>query len=407
MLFNIFLVFCLIFQTFSFILITFAQRKLKLFMAGIYLHIPFCQRRCVYCDFFSSVDSSFRGAYVDALCRELEMRSGYLGGEEVGTVYMGGGTPSQLSLDELDKLFSYMYKVYRVSSDAEVTMEANPDDMSEEYVKAIATVLPVNRISMGVQTFHDGRLAFLRRRHTSVQALEAVERCRKAGITNLSIDLIYGLPGETLEEWEDDLTKAIALRVPHLSAYHLTYEEGTPLWHMLEKGELEETDEELSLQMYVRLVERLKSAGYCHYEISNFSLPGMESRHNSSYWKGIPYMGCGAAAHSYNGYSRQWNVASIRHYIKGISEGTPRVEVEELDLRTRYNDYMVTALRTRWGISLDYVAQHFGESYRTYCLRMARTHMDNGLLQSDGDVIRLTEQGIFLSDGIISDLLRV
>lgn len=376
-------------------------------MAGIYLHIPFCQRRCVYCDFFSSVDSSLRGEYVNALCRELEMRSGYADGEEIHTVYLGGGTPSQLSLEELDRLFSCIYKVYKVNGGAEVTMEANPDDLSEAYVKSLVSSLPVNRISMGVQTFHDGRLDFLRRRHTAVQAVEAVERCRSVGISNLSIDLIYGLPGETLEEWEKDLEKAVSLKVPHLSAYHLTYEEGTPLWHMRERGEVSEVDEERSLQMYTRLVERLKMAGYQHYEISNFALSGMESRHNSSYWRGISYIGCGAAAHSYNGRSRQWNVASVPLYIKGISEGNPRMEVEELDLSTRYNDYMVTALRTRWGVSMSYVAKQFGDSYRAYCLRMARTHLHSGLLQQEGDVLRLTERGVFLSDGVISDLLWV
>lgn len=376
-------------------------------MAGIYLHIPFCQRRCIYCDFFSSVESSYRGAYVEALCRELEMRSGYVGGEEVCTIYLGGGTPSQLTLDELEKLFLYIYKVYRVSRDAEITLEANPDDLSESYIRTLASALPINRISMGVQTFHEERLKFLRRRHTAVQAMDAVERCRQVGIDNISIDLIYGLPSETVEEWESDLAKAVSLQVPHLSAYHLTYEEGTPLWHLRERGEVEEVDEELSLQMYARLVECLKSAGYQHYEISNFARPGMESRHNSSYWKGIPYIGCGAAAHSYNGNSRQWNVASIPQYIKGISEGSPIVEIESLDLPTQYNDYMVTALRTCWGISMSYVIGRFGESYSVYCLRMAQPHIDKGLLKLDGDVLRLTEQGIFLSDGVISDLLWV
>lgn len=376
-------------------------------MAGIYLHIPFCKHRCAYCGFFSSTDLELKEAYVDALCRELEMRSHYAGDDPIETIYVGGGTPSQLSLRQLERLFSYIYKVYRVETDAEVTIEVNPDDLRDEYTSALGCSLPVNRLSMGVQTFNDERLRFLKRRHTAAQAVEAVERCRRYGFTNLSIDLIYGLPGETLKEWEHDLQQALALDVPHLSAYHLTYEEGTPLWNMKKRGLVCEVDEETSAAMYAVLVERLTEAGYVHYEISNFCRPGMESRHNSSYWRSIPYIGCGAAAHSFDGMSRQWNVASIPYYIKGISEGAPRVEREELDLYTRYNDYLVTALRTRWGVSLERLETLYGSSLRDYCLRMARRHVDNSLLLIDGDVLRLTEKGVFLSDGIISDLLWV
>ncbi len=376
-------------------------------MAGIYLHVPFCKGRCAYCDFFSSTNAEQKEAYVSALCRELEMRKEYAGGAPVHTVYLGGGTPSQLSLSQLDRLFSYIYKVHEVDESAEITLEANPDDLTEEYVRGIRECLPVNRISMGVQTFDEGRLCLLRRRHTATQAIEAVERCRRYGFSNLSIDLIYGLPGEDLEAWESDLQQAIALDVPHLSAYHLTYEEGTPLWQMKNRGEVTEADEELSAQMYILLVERLAKAGYEHYEISNFCHPGMESRHNSSYWKGIPYIGCGAAAHSYDGHSRQWNVASIPDYIKGVEEGKLSVEREELDLYTAYNDYMVTRMRTLWGVSLSEVRERFGEALLTYGIRAAQPYVKTGLLLMEGDVLRLTEKGVFLSDGIISDLLWV
>ena len=376
-------------------------------MAGIYLHVPFCKGRCAYCDFFSSTNAELKEAYVSALCRELEMRRDYANGEPVRTIYLGGGTPSQLSLAQLDRLFSYMYKVYGVDESAEITLEANPDDLTEEYVRGIRECLPVNRISMGVQTFDEGRLRLLRRRHTAMQAIEAVERCRRYGFSNLSIDLIYGLPGEDLMVWESDLRQAIALDVPHLSAYHLTYEEGTPLWQMKNRGEVVEVDEELSAQMYTLLVERLAKAGYVHYEISNFCHPGMESRHNSSYWKGIPYIGCGAAAHSYDGHSRQWNVASIPDYMKGVEEGNLRVEREELDLYTAYNDYMVTHMRTLWGVSLSEVRERFGEALLTHGVRSAQPYVKAGLLLREGDVLRLSEKGVFLSDGIISDLLWV
>lgn len=376
-------------------------------MAGIYLHVPFCKGRCAYCDFFSSTNAELKEAYVSALCRELEMRRDYANGEPVRTIYLGGGTPSQLSLAQLDRLFSYIYKVYGVDESAEITLEANPDDLTEEYVRGIRECLPVNRISMGVQTFDEGRLRLLRRRHTAMQAIEAVERCRRYGFSNLSIDLIYGLPGEDLMAWESDLRQAIALDVPHLSAYHLTYEEGTPLWQMKNRGEVVEVDEELSAQMYTLLVERLAKAGYVHYEISNFCHPGMESRHNSSYWKGIPYIGCGAAAHSYDGHSRQWNVASIPDYMKGVEEGNLRVEREELDLYTAYNDYMVTHMRTLWGVSLSEVRERFGEALLTHGVRSAQPYVKAGLLLREGDVLRLSEKGVFLSDGIISDLLWV
>ncbi len=374
-------------------------------MAGIYLHIPFCKRRCVYCDFFSSTDNEWRDRYVDALCQELGMRRAYIGIGEVETIYVGGGTPSQLKVQELERIFSYIYKVYNISEDTEVTLEANPDDLTPAYVKALRKATPINRISMGVQTFDDERLSFLQRRHTAVQAGEAVGRCRDAGFDNISIDLIYGLPGETLAEWEADLRAATALDVPHLSAYSLTYEEDTPLWRMREEGLVHEADEELLAQMYVRLVEHLSLQGYEHYEISNFCRPGMESRHNSSYWKGIPYLGCGAAAHSYDGHSRQWNVASIPNYIKSITEGNPMIEREELDLYTRYNDYLVTRLRTRWGVSLQDLLAEFGVHLHDYCMRMARRHIGQGLLSIDHGTLRLTQKGVFLSDGIICDLL--
>lgn len=376
-------------------------------MAGIYLHIPFCKRRCIYCDFFSSTEEGLKEKYVDALCKELELRKGYLKDEPVRTIYMGGGTPSQLSLDELQRLFSHIYKMYQVDADAEITLEANPDDLTEEYVAGLSRSLPINRISMGIQTFDDERLRFLQRRHTARQAIEAIERCRKYGFTNLSIDLIYGLPGQDVEAWKCELEQAVALEVPHLSAYHLTFEEGTRLWLLKEQGIISEVDEETSVQMYALLVESLKKAGYQHYEISNFCHPGMESRHNSSYWKGISYIGCGAAAHSYDGNSRQWNIASITNYIKGIEDGRPIVEREELDLYTRYNDYMVTSLRTRWGASLDVIREHFGGSLLQHCLNEARRHLNSNLLRLEGDVLCLTEEGVFLSDGIISDLLWV
>lgn len=375
-------------------------------MAGIYIHIPFCQKRCIYCDFFSTTQSEKKSAYVDALCQELELRKDYLQGEEIETIYLGGGTPSQLSEEELKKIFTYIYKVYPVRKEAEITLEANPDDLTPDYIEMLRK-LPVNRISMGIQTFQEETLKILNRRHTARQAIEAFRHCREAGFQNISIDLMYGLPGETLASWKEDLRQAIALRPEHISAYHLIYEEGTVLWKLREQHQVSEADEDLSLSLFTTLIEELKQAGYEHYEISNFSLPGLHSRHNSSYWTGKKYLGCGPSAHSYDGVSRQWNIADLDRYMEGISIGKPRFEIEELDKFTRYNDFVITRIRTAWGMPLSHLRQEFGEELYRYCLRMSRPHQEQGMLEIADDTLRLTPQGIFISDGIMSDLLWV
>lgn len=380
-------------------------------MAGIYIHVPFCKTRCVYCDFYSTTCSPLQEAYVAALCRELTNRQAYLEGAPIHTIYLGGGTPSQLTPAELEKIFTYIYKVYPVSADAEVTLEANPDDLSTDYLHALTT-LPVNRISMGVQTFDDEMLKLLNRRHTAAQAREAVARCRQADIRNISIDLIYGLPGETNTRWQNDLRQAVALEVEHISAYHLTYEEGTPLHRMLQACQVHEVDEESSVRFFSTLTDMLGEAGYEHYEISNFARPGKQSRHNSAYWDGTPYLGCGPSAHSYNGRSRQWNLASLHDYLATPPTELPPHEVEELPTDTRYNEYVMTGLRTAQGISLGQITRLFGASYARYCLRMAQPHLLAKHLELSADshssqILRLTRTGIFVSDGIISDLMIV
>ena len=375
-------------------------------MAGIYIHIPFCKRRCIYCDFFSTTQSEKKAEYVHALVRELEMRKDYVGDEEIETIYLGGGTPSQLSHEELEEIFAYIYKVYKVTPDAEITLEANPDDLTPEYVSMLRT-LPVNRISMGIQTFQEETLKLLHRRHTAQQAIEAFRRCREAGFQNISIDLMYGLPGETLETWEQDLQQAIDLHPEHISAYHLIYEEGTTLWNLREQNKVEEAEEELSLTLFKTLIERLTKAGYQHYEISNFCLPGLHSRHNSSYWTGKKYLGCGPSAHSFDGISRQWNVSSLEKYLEGIRSNQLDFELENLDLYTRYNDFVITSIRTCWGMPLAQLRTTYGDSLYNYCLRMAKPHIGQGVLEIKEDTLKLTPQGIFISDGIMSDLLWI
>ena len=375
-------------------------------MAGIYIHTPFCKRRCIYCDFFSTTQSEKKPAYVHALCQELDMRKDYLEGEDIETIYLGGGTPSQLSQEELEKIFSALYNIYKVKDDAEITLEANPDDLTPEYVHMLRT-LPINRISMGIQTFQEETLKLLHRRHTAQQAIEAFQRCREAGFQNISIDLMYGLPGETLDSWKEDLQQAIALRPEHISAYHLIYEEGTTLWKLKEQHQVEEADEDLSVTLFRTLIDELTRAGYEHYEISNFCMPELHSRHNSSYWTGKKYLGCGPSAHSFNGTSRQWNVASLDKYIHAIQQGKLDYEIEELDIYTRYNDFVITTIRTHWGMSLSQLRSTYGEELYRYCLRMAKPHLEQGVLEMKEDTLKLTKEGIFISDGIMSDLLWV
>lgn len=341
-----------------------------------------------------------------ALCRELRQRKDYLKGEVVKTVYLGGGTPSLLQRSDLEQLFGEIGKVYGLGACEEITLEANPDDLTEHYVQMLTT-LPINRLSIGIQTFNDGLLKLLNRRHTAAEAIAAVKRCQDAGFTNISIDLIYGLPGETDALWEHDLEQAIALDVQHISAYSLTYEEGTALWQLREKEQIQEVDEEQSLRFFSTLMQKLKEAGFQHYEISNFCLPDYHSRHNSSYWEGIPYLGCGAAAHSFDGCSRQWNVADLTTYIDGILEGQPNYEREELTTTTRYNELVMTRLRTSQGLDLEALKATFGEKLFRYLLEMAKPYIDRNFLLITENRLHFTESGLFISDSIISDLLSI
>ena len=375
-------------------------------MAGIYLHIPFCKTRCIYCDFYSTTRSELKSRYVQALCRELEMRKEYLKGENIETVYFGGGTPSQLEEGDFRQLFETIQKCYGMESCREITLEANPDDLSKEYLQMLST-LPFNRLSMGIQTFDDTTLKLLKRRHDARTAIEAVGRCRQAGFSNISIDLIYGLPGETKERWESDLRQAIDLNVEHISAYHLIYEEDTPIYKMLKQHQVSEVDEDSSLEFFTLLIERLQKAGFEHYEISNFCRPGKYSRHNTSYWKGIPYLGCGPSAHSFDGMTREWNVSSIDLYIKGIEENRRAFEIEQLDQATRYNEFIITTIRTVWGTPIEKLKQTFGNELWEYCRKMAAPYLENGKLEEHEGALRLTREGIFISDSIMSDLLWV
>jgi len=375
-------------------------------MSGLYLHIPFCKSRCVYCGFYSTTQSAMRQRYVDALCREMELRQSEA--TTIDTVYLGGGTPSQLTAEQLQQLFSHIADCYRLNTrgaDFEVTMEVNPDDVTAHFAELLAQ-LPVNRVSMGVQTFDDERLRFLRRRHTAAQALLAFRRLRRAGIANISIDLMYGFPQQALADWLSDIEQAIALGAEHLSAYCLMVEEGTPLEKMLKDNAQcfrGVSSEEVERQMYYALIDRLSAAGYEHYEISNFARRGYHSRHNSSYWHDVNYIGLGAAAHSYDRRARQWNVSDIRQYINAIEHGMVPSECECLDDDTRYNDRVTVALRTAEGLDLGTLSPR----HRHYCMQEARRFLDAGLLRMSADHLVLTREGLFLSDMVMSGLMLV
>lgn len=374
-------------------------------MAGLYIHIPFCASRCIYCGFYSTTLSSLTTEYIDAVCKEMQLRKQYIS-EPVGSVYLGGGTPSQLSIEQLKKLFDNADRIWGISHAKEITLECNPDDITKTYASYLS-ILPINRISLGVQTFSDKRLGFLCRRHNTQQVYDAVSLLREAGFNNISIDLMFGFPDETIEEWEEDIRQALLLNVEHISAYSLMYEEGTPLFKMLQQGKVTELDDKISQDMYELLTKRLKEAGYEHYEISNFAKPSFRSQHNSSYWKSIPYIGIGAAAHSYNRISRQWNVADIRKYIHDIQKGECFWESEQLDLRTQYNDLITTALRTSEGISLESVDNLFGENYKQYLLDCAEKNIARHLLTLKDGRLQLTPKGIFVSNDVMSDLIAL
>ena len=371
---------------------------------GLYLHVPFCKSRCVYCGFFSTTAHELRQAYTDAVCREITLRRC----DRLSSVYLGGGTPSQLSKAQLRQIFDTIDSVYpdyaSGTTPIEITMECNPDDITEDFASFLVT-LPVNRVSMGIQTFSDERLRFLHRRHQAHQAHSAVRLLRDNGIKNISIDLMFGFPDESIASWEHDLDEALLLDVEHISAYSLMYEEGTPLYHLLEQGKIVDLDEETYIKMYDLLVGRLCTAGYEHYEISNFARPGMRSRHNSSYWNDEPYIGIGASAHSYDGRRREWNVSDLNKYITSINQGIFPSEYEEIDPVTHYNDLVTTRLRTAEGIDLHQLREEMGDTYHDYLIENASVSIDTGLLKIENGRLHLTLEGIHVSDLVMSDLI--
>ena len=375
-------------------------------MAGIYVHIPFCASRCSYCDFYSTLQLDAMGEpYVEALVAEARLRRDELLGQAVTTLYLGGGTPSQLPIALLERLVLGLRESFDLSDLEEFTVEANPDDVTPQWCAALPP-LGVNRVSMGVQSFEDNILRTIGRRHTARQAVEAVERLRRSGIENISIDLIYGLPGQTIDSWRATVGQALALHPQHISAYGLTYEEGTRLWLQRERGEVVEVPEEECMEMYRILVEMLQASGYEHYEISNFALPGFHSRHNSSYWNDTPYLGLGTAAHSYDGAVRRYNPSDLYKYICSIQAGKTTFVQEELSWQERYDERVMLGLRAAGGMDADRLLADFGDKAWLHFTNEACKHITAGNLRvTDNHRYVLTPAGIMLSDTVIRDLM--
>ena len=373
-------------------------------MAGIYIHIPFCKKICSYCDFYHVMAQSDNKQYINALNHEARLRRNYLGAQSVSTIYIGGGTPSVLQADEIKSILDNIVDNFKIDTNPEVTIEVNPDDISDEFLEGLKKTM-VNRISVGIQSWRDQDLSLMNRRHTASAAAMALEKIFNAAYENVTIDLMYGIPGMKTADWASNLDISFSYGIKHLSAYHLTIEEGTMLNRMKQKGMLTEIDEDESTAQFQLLIEKAEAAGFIQYEISNFSLPGFLSIHNSNYWKQVSYLGLGPSAHSFNGYSRQWNIRDVNKYIKAIESDSLLFDKEELDRKTRFNEYIMTSLRTMWGINLDYVEDVFDKEGYDYIRNLSGKFIDYGLMRQEKQTLVLTNQGKMISDNIISELM--
>jgi len=370
-------------------------------MSGIYLHIPFCKQACHYCDFHFSTSLKKKTELVEALCSELVLRKNELPGT-VETIYFGGGTPSLLTRDELELIFKTIYNNYPVAEPVEVTLEANPDDLTEEIVKQLADS-PINRLSIGIQSFFEEDLKLMNRAHNGQEAEKCLTLATKY-FENISLDLIYGVPGMTNERWKQNIEKALSFGIPHISSYALTVEPKTALETFIKKGIIPPVDDALAEKHFFTLIDMLTQKDFVHYELSNFGKEGFFSKNNTAYWQGKSYLGIGPSAHSYKGNTRSWNVRNNTLYVKSIGKGKLPSETETLTTTDRYNEYIMTGLRTIWGVSVNRVEKEFGNKYKDYLLQQSQKHLDEHLLYLDGDTLLVTKKGKFLSDGLASDL---
>jgi len=379
-------------------------------MAGIYIHIPFCSQKCYYCDFYSVRTNKTQHDYdknlISAFKKEIREKSIYLEGENIETIYFGGGTPSLLSEKEINEIIDCISENHPLNKDAEITIEVNPDDLGRDYIKAIRNV-GINRISIGIQSFNDNILKFLNRRHNAIQARDSVLLCQEAGIENISADIIFGIPGMTAEDWKNTINETINIHVPHVSAYILSYEDGTPLMKMVEQSKIKKESEKNVLAQFSLLMDKMEENNFAHYEISNYAREGFYSIHNSNYWKQKKYTGIGPSAHSYNTVERRWNVADINLYINAITNGKVYYEKEVLDNRARYNEYMLTSLRTEWGIDLNTIKADFSNEYVVHFELTAEKYLNQNLLNKHNNIYTLSREGKFIADYIIREFIRI
>ena len=380
-------------------------------MSGIYIHIPFCKQACHYCDFHFSTSLKKKDALVLALVKELELRKDEFKNQIIETIYFGGGTPSLLTYDQLSLLINSVYKNYKVSKNPEITLEANPDDLVsvraqsrtifEDYLN-----LGINRLSIGIQSFFEADLKLMNRAHNADEAKNCLKEAIKY-FDNISLDLIYGIPGLSNKRWIENIDTALSYNIPHISSYALTVEPKTALESFIKKGIIQNVDDDLAQQQFHILIEKLEAQGFVHYELSNFGKPNYFSRNNSAYWQGKHYLGIGPSAHSFNGNERGWNVRNNIKYIKALQENKVPMEIETLSKTDKYNEYVMTGLRTIWGVSIEKVERDFGLNYKNYLLEQATIHLKNDLLYLDDNKLLVTKKGKFLSDGIASDLFKI
>ena len=372
-------------------------------MAGIYLHIPFCRQACHYCDFHFSTQVKTMADLLQAMRQELRAKRNYLENEKIETIYFGGGTPSLVPTDDLRRLLDDIFTLFPVAENPEITLEANPDDLTLHKIIELGQT-PINRLSIGIQSFRNEDLLWMNRAHNATQADFSVKCAQDRGFENITIDLIYSIPGLSNRDWLENIRKAIDLQVQHISAYSLTIEPKTAFGHQLSKQELKPVDEQTSSDHFTTLVHELARSGYEQYEVSNFCKPGMQSKHNSAYWLGKKYLGIGPSAHSFNGISRQWNVANNPRYAKGWMTGNPEFEIETLDERTRLNEYLMTRLRTTWGVDLEYIQSTFNIDLWQIENEFLQGLMHDGLMTKENATIKLTTHGLLQADRIASEL---
>ncbi|MFK8061375.1 MAG: radical SAM family heme chaperone HemW [Polaribacter sp.] len=374
-------------------------------MSGIYIHIPFCKQACFYCDFYFSTSLKKKDELLSCLVKEIEIRKDELNNSIIETIYFGGGTPSLLKTEEIQFIIDAVYENFEVVENPEITLEANPDDLSEEKIIALSKS-PINRLSIGVQSFFEKDLKLMNRAHNSDEAKKCLQIATQY-FKNISVDLIYGVPDCTNQEWTENIQTALSFGIPHISSYALTVEPNTALKRFIDKGIIKNVDDDKAEEQFLILVEELKKANFVHYELSNFGKEGFFSKNNSSYWLGKSYLGIGPSAHSFDGKQRSWNVQNNTKYIKGIQQNELPIQRETLSKTDRYNEYVMTGLRTIWGVSFDKIKTDFGENYVKYIQMQSKKYIEQELLYIENEILKTTQKGKFLSDGISSDLFML